>query len=82
MKIRRVVTVRRGHQLLDCILQCTGYFYVGLQVQFKFSKYWRGLGVSVMEFSATFNNISDISWRSVLLTEETGVPRENDRSIE
>ena len=28
-------------------------------------------------FSATFNNISVISWRSVLLVEETRVPREN-----
>jgi hypothetical protein len=28
-------------------------------------------------FNATFNNISDISWRSVLLVEETGVPGEN-----
>jgi hypothetical protein len=27
-----------------------------------------------MEFNATFNNISAISWRSVLLVEETGVP--------
>jgi len=25
----------------------------------------------------SFNNISVISWRSVLLAEETGVPREN-----
>jgi hypothetical protein len=30
--------------------------------------------VIVMVFNATFNNISTISWRSVLLTEETGVP--------
>jgi hypothetical protein len=30
-----------------------------------------------MVFKATFNNISCISWRSVLLAEETGVPREN-----
>jgi len=30
-------------------------------------------GVMVMVFSATFNNISDISLRSVLLVEETGV---------
>ena len=30
-----------------------------------------------MVFSATFNNISDISWRSVLLVEETGIPAEN-----
>jgi len=30
-----------------------------------------------MEFNATFNNISVIAWRSVLLVEETGVPKEN-----
>ena len=30
-----------------------------------------------MVFSATFNNISVISWRSVLLVEETGGPEEN-----
>jgi hypothetical protein len=35
------------------------------------------LRVSVMVFSATFNNISVILWRSILLMEETGVPREN-----
>jgi len=27
-----------------------------------------------MVFNATFNNISVISWRSLLLVEETGVP--------
>jgi len=32
-----------------------------------------------MVFNATFNNISDISWRSILLVEETGVPGENHR---
>ena len=32
-----------------------------------------------MVFNATFNNISGISWRSVLLMEETRVPRENNR---
>jgi hypothetical protein len=31
----------------------------------------------VMVFNATFNNISVILWRSVLLVEETGVPGEN-----
>jgi len=31
-------------------------------------------------FNATFNNISVISWRSVLLMEETGGPGENHRS--
>jgi hypothetical protein len=33
--------------------------------------------VVVMVFNATFNNISVISWQSVLLVEETGVPEEN-----
>jgi hypothetical protein len=36
-------------------------------------------GVLVMVFNATFDNISAISWRSVLLVEETGVPGENHR---
>ena len=36
--------------------------------------------VRVMVFNATFNNISSISWQSVLLVEETGVPGENHRS--
>jgi hypothetical protein len=34
-----------------------------------------------MEFNATFNNISVISWWSVLLVEETVVPRENHRPV-
>ena len=33
-----------------------------------------------MMFNATFNNISVVSWQSVLLVKETGVPRENHRS--
>jgi hypothetical protein len=33
----------------------------------------------VMVFNATFNKISVISWRSVLLVEETGVHGENHR---
>jgi len=32
-----------------------------------------------MVFNATFNDISVISWRSVLLVEEPGVPGENHR---
>jgi hypothetical protein len=35
------------------------------------------MGVRVMVFNATFNNISAVSWQSVLLVEETGVPGEN-----
>jgi hypothetical protein len=34
-----------------------------------------------MVFNATFNNVSVISWRSVLLVEETGGPGENHRSV-
>ena len=34
-----------------------------------------------MVFNATFNNISIISWRSVLLVEETEVTRENHRTV-
>jgi hypothetical protein len=32
-----------------------------------------------MVFNATFNNVSAISWRSVLLVEEIEVPGENHR---
>ena len=34
-----------------------------------------------MVLNATFNNISVIYWPSVLLVDETGVPRENHRHI-
>ena len=33
--------------------------------------------VRAMVFNATFKNISAISWQSVLLRDETGVPGEN-----
>ena len=32
-----------------------------------------------MVYNATFNSISVISWRAVILVEETGVPGENHR---
>jgi hypothetical protein len=35
--------------------------------------------VRVIVFNAIFNNISVILWQSVLLVEETRVPRENHR---
>jgi hypothetical protein len=37
--------------------------------------------VCLMVFNATFNNISVISWRSVLLGEETGGPGKNHRPV-
>ena len=41
------------------------YCYVTLESRIR---------VMVMVFNATFNNISFLSWQSVLLVEETGVP--------
>ena len=35
-----------------------------------------------MVFNVTFNNILGISWWSVLLVEETGVPGENYRPVQ
>jgi len=35
----------------------------------------------VIVFNATFNNILAISWRSVLLVEETGLPQEKHRPV-
>ena len=35
----------------------------------------------LMVINATFNNISVISWRSVLLVKETGAPGENRRPV-
>jgi len=34
-----------------------------------------------MVFNVTFNNILVISWRSILLMEETGGPVENNRPV-
>jgi len=39
--------------------------------------FWLKVGLWFMVFNATFNNISVLSWWSVLLVEETGVPGEN-----
>jgi hypothetical protein len=39
----------------------------------------KGIRVKVMLFNAAFNNIPAISWRSVLLVGETGVPGENQQ---
>ena len=39
------------------------------------------ISIKVMVFITTFNNISVISWRSVLLMEETGPPGENHRPV-
>ena len=38
-------------------------------------------GLGFMVFNATIKNISVISWWSVLLVEEAGVPEENHRHV-
>jgi len=43
-------------------------------------KYWDRV-VRIMVFNVTFNNISVISWQSVLLVKETVVPGENHRPV-
>jgi hypothetical protein len=55
----------------------------GIYWIFIFQRFLIGFwnGVRVMVFNATFNNISVISWRSVLLVEETEVPGENHRPV-
>ena len=47
-----------------------GFFFTDLALIYCMLR-----GDMVMMFYPTFNNISVISWRSVLLLEETGVPR-------
>jgi len=39
------------------------------------------IGLDAMVINATFNNISAISWRSVVLLEKTWVPAENNRPV-
>jgi hypothetical protein len=39
----------------------------------------RNFDFAFVVLSATFSNISAISWRPVLVVEETGVPGENHR---
>jgi len=52
------------------VLKVSGLYeiYIGKYLRFDF---WC--------FNATFNNISAISWRTVLVVEEAGVPGENHR---
>ena len=58
---------------------------VSWKLKTKEKKFTRngGGGGSVRDvlFNATFNNISVILWRSVLLLEEVGVPGENHRPV-
>jgi len=54
---------------MTCFVPCRN------TILLQFLMAWFGF----MVFNATFNNISVISWRSVLLVEETGGSGENHR---
>ena len=54
--------------------------FIYVFIVFLISSY-SGFIVRVMVFNATVNYISVISWRSVVLVEETGVPGENHRPV-
>jgi hypothetical protein len=56
-----------GHYALVSSTCISIHFFLGL--------------VWFMVFNATFHNIAAISWQSVLLIEETGVPAENHRPV-
>jgi len=60
----------------DVLLQQTGEL-IRQSTLSTFVRHW----VKVMVFNPTFNNIIVISWRSVLLVEEIGVPGENHRAV-
>ena len=52
-----------------------------LSLKYTFKVYQTKLWSWFIVLNATFNNISDISWRSILLVEETGVPGVNHRPV-
>jgi len=58
----------------------TTYHSCKISVSNKHTKHTKP--ICLMVINATFNNISVISWRSVVLVEETGGPGENHRPVE
>ena len=60
-------------------LQNTMEYQVCNLMQFITIPYHQIVGLRVMAYNTIFINISVISWQSVLLVEEIGVPRENHR---
>ena len=59
------------------------YSYHKIRVSWHSLQCWKWCKsrVRVMVFKATLNNVSVISWQSVLLVEETGVFGENHRPV-
>ena len=69
--VSRYLTKARA--LLDSLL----YLCMIMNTPHSISVLWFGF----MVLNATFNNISVISWQSVLLLNETGLPTENHRPV-
>ena len=63
--------------VVTLLIQC---FIFGATFHIKSGNYDLALVWFFMVFKTTFNNISAILWRSVILEEETGVPGENHQS--
>jgi hypothetical protein len=71
----------------SCYYSCCSYLlhqwllltYIDLEYQMKQTFFERNMIDWFFEFNATFSNISAISWRPVLVVEESGVPGENHR---
>ena len=64
-------TVKRDVEIIldDNVTKKTGKYFI------------IGCGLCFMVFDTIINNMSVISWWSVLLVEETGVPGENHRPV-
>jgi hypothetical protein len=78
--------IREGLLYFDLVYFCAKFHSNDLSVVarnrsvFLLVSYFR-VRIRVMVFNTTFNNISVISWQSVILVEETGVPRENHQPV-
>jgi hypothetical protein len=61
---------------------CSSDLHYKLLLELNYQQHYTKLGlVGFLVFNATFNNISVISWWSVLLAEKTGVSGENHRPV-
>jgi hypothetical protein len=58
-----------------------GLFYEGFPVRVQLEAYVTYSCTVDLVSGSNFNNISVISWQSVLLVEETGIPGENHRPV-
>jgi hypothetical protein len=68
----------RFRVMFICTLYVAMFSTLNINLEHTIGKVWL---IWFIVFNATFNNISDISWPSVLLVKETGVPEENHRPV-